>query len=94
MTAETREAAADATAAHGGCGWLAGIAAGMASSAMAQPATSMMSAWSVAGGAGVARQSAQQEVKLVEMETGEVAARGDWPAGGAGAVKPTRRQRC
>ncbi|BAS72110.1 Os01g0362300 [Oryza sativa Japonica Group] len=93
MTAETREAAADATAAHGGCGWLAGIAAGMASSAMAQPATSMMSAWSVAGGAGVARQSAQQEVKLVEMETGEVAARGDWPAGGAGAVKPMRRQR-
>uniref|UniRef100_A0A0E0IUV1 Uncharacterized protein n=1 Tax=Oryza nivara TaxID=4536 RepID=A0A0E0IUV1_ORYNI len=56
MTAETREAAADATAAHGGCGWPAGIAAGMASSAMAQPATSMTSAWSVAGGAGVARQ--------------------------------------
>lgn len=54
----------------------------------------MMSAWSVAGGAGVARQGAQQEVKPVEMETGEVAAWGDCPAGGAGAVKPTRRQRC
>uniref|UniRef100_I1NN15 Uncharacterized protein n=1 Tax=Oryza glaberrima TaxID=4538 RepID=I1NN15_ORYGL len=72
MTAETREAAADATAAHGGCGWPAGIAAGMASSAMAQPATSMTSAWSVAGSAGVARQGAQQEVKPVEMETGQV----------------------